>query len=178
MVTAPLSLTTDELREGLTACLAVPRWVDDVAAAGPYSALDPLLESARGAASPLSAVEIDQALGDHPRIGEQAVGHGRSQSFSAAEQASSASDDDDLTTALSTGNSAYETKFGRVFLIRAAGRTRKEILEELNRRLELAHDAELEVVGSELRDIALLRLTQLFSHLDTHSEYDESEAAR
>ena len=33
-------------------------------------------------------------------------------------------------------------------------------------------------MGAELRDIALLRIPQLFSHLDRHSGYDESEAAR
>ena len=77
-----------------------------------------------------------------------------------------------------TGNRAYEEKFGRVFLIRAAGRSRAEILAELRRRLELDPDAELEQVAAELRDIALLRIPQLFSHLDHHSGYDESEAAR
>ena len=39
-------------------------------------------------------------------------------------------------------------------------------------------DDELAIVGSELRDIALLRIPQLFGHLDHHSGYDESEAAR
>ncbi len=57
-----LDLTTDELRDGLTACLAVPRWVDDVIAAGPYRSLDQLLETAGAAATPLSPDEVDQAL--------------------------------------------------------------------------------------------------------------------
>jgi 2-oxo-4-hydroxy-4-carboxy-5-ureidoimidazoline decarboxylase len=162
----------------LTACLAVPRWVNDVVAAGPYSSLDQLLEAAGAAATPLSADEVDQALADHPRIGEKAKGHGAAQNFSKAEQASSASDDPDLAAALADRNRAYEDKFGRVFLIRAAGRTRREILGELNRRLELAPDVEIAVVGSELREIALLRIPQLFSHLDRHSGFDESEAAR
>ncbi|MFP5282722.1 MAG: 2-oxo-4-hydroxy-4-carboxy-5-ureidoimidazoline decarboxylase, partial [Actinomycetes bacterium] len=72
----------------------------------------------------------------------------------------------------------YEEKFGRVFLIRAAGRSRPEILAELRRRLELDPETEAGIVGAELRDIALLRIPQLFSHLDAHSGYDESEAAR
>jgi 2-oxo-4-hydroxy-4-carboxy-5-ureidoimidazoline decarboxylase len=171
-----VELTEDELREGLTACLAVPRWVDDVVAVAPFSSLAQLLEVARAAATPLSPDEIDQALSHHPRIGERAVGHGRAHSFSRAEQAASASAD--LADELAAGNLAYERKFGRVFLIRAAGRSRPEILAELERRLVLDPDEELAIVGSELRDIALLRIPQLFSHLDHHSGYDESEAAR
>ena len=58
---------------------------------------------------------------------------------------------------------AYEAKFGRVFLIRAAGRSRPEILAELERRLRLDPETEIMIVGSELRDIALLRIPQLFS---------------
>ena len=105
-------------------------------------------------------------------------GPGQAQSFSHAEQASSASDDEELAAALAEGNRAYEEKFGRIFLIRAAGRSRPEILAELRRRLELDPAEEPQQVGAELRDIALIRIPQLFSHLDSHSGYDESEAAR
>jgi 2-oxo-4-hydroxy-4-carboxy-5-ureidoimidazoline decarboxylase len=173
-----LDLTEAELRDGLTACLAVPRWVDDVASRAPYESLDQLLTAAQEAATPLSPDEVDQALSSHPRIGERASGEGQTQRFSAAEQASSASTDADLAAALAAGNAAYEERFGRVFLIRAAGRTRPEILAELQRRLALDPEIEIGIVGTELRDIALLRIPQLFRHLDAHSGYDESEAAR
>lgn len=49
-----------------------------------------------------------------------------------------------------------------MFIIRAAGRTRSEIVGELNRRMTLDDAAELQVVGEQLRDIALLRLEKLF----------------
>ena len=163
MRAGPVDLTEDELRQGLTACLNVSRWVDDVVSAGPYASLGQLLEVARDAATPLSPAEIDQALADHPRIGERAEGHGKAQAFSAAEQAASASPDHDLATRLAAGNAAYEAKFGRVFLIRAAGRSRPEILAELERRLRLDPETEIMIVGSELKDIALLRIPQLFS---------------
>ncbi len=177
-MTTPVALTEEELREGLTASLAVPRWVDDVVRAAPFASLAELLDVAREAATPLAAEEIDQALAHHPRIGEKPVGQGTAQAFARAEQASSASGDTALAEALAAGNRAYEERFGRVFLIRAAGRSRPEILAELQRRLALDPAAELGVVGAELRDIALLRIPQLFAHLDAHSGYDESDAAR
>jgi 2-oxo-4-hydroxy-4-carboxy-5-ureidoimidazoline decarboxylase len=172
-----VELTEEELREGLTACLAVPRWVDEVVAVAPFRSLAELLDVARAAATPLSPEEIDHALSHHPRIGERPRGEGTAQSFSRAEQAASASADA-LAKELAAGNLAYERKFGRVFLIRAAGRSRPEILAELERRLVLDPDREIAIVGSELRDIALLRIPQLFGHLDHHSGYDESEAAQ
>jgi 2-oxo-4-hydroxy-4-carboxy-5-ureidoimidazoline decarboxylase len=64
--------------------------------------------------------------------------------------------------AIAAGNAAYEARFGRVFLIRAAGRSKAEILAELTRRAALDEQTELAVVGAELRDIALLRVRQLF----------------
>jgi 2-oxo-4-hydroxy-4-carboxy-5-ureidoimidazoline decarboxylase len=178
MTTPRVELTEAELREGLTACLAVPRWVDDVVAAAPFGSLVELLDVAAAAATPLSADEVDQALAHHPRIGERATGQGQAQAFSRAEQSASASEDAELAQALADGNRAYEERFGRVFLIRAAGRSRPEILAELHRRLELDPETEAGVVASELRDIALLRIPQLFAHLDHHSGFDDPEAAQ
>lgn len=163
MTGATFNVSERELREGLPDCLAVPRWVDEVASGGPYASLDDLLDAAGLAATPLSAEEVDQALADHPRIGERHGGPGASSSFSAAEQADSASDDADLAAQLAEGNRAYEERFGRIFLIRAAGRSRREILVELQRRLLLPPEDEVKVVASELRDIALRRVRQMFS---------------
>jgi 2-oxo-4-hydroxy-4-carboxy-5-ureidoimidazoline decarboxylase len=177
MTRPSLDLTVDELREGLTAALAVPRWVEEVVGQAPYASLAELLAVARTAATALSAAEVDQALADHPRIGERPAGEGRSQALSRAEQQASESDDPELAAALAAGHEAYERKFGRVFLIRAAGRSRPEILAELNRRLLHDPKTELGVVASELRDIALLRIPQLFGRPD-HDSGDDSKAAR
>lgn len=151
--------TTDAaLRAGLTASLAVPRWVEDVASRAPFESLEQLLLVAYTEATPLAPDEIAQAIAHHPRIGEKPKGEGTSQAFSRAEQGSS----EELADEIAAGNRAYEQRFGRVFIIRAAGRTRAEILAELNRRLQLDDETELVIVGEQLRDIALLRLQKLF----------------
>ena len=162
MVPSIIDLSEAQLREGLTVCLHVPRWVDDVASRAPYSSMAELEEIARAAATPLTPEEVDQALSTHPRIGEKPSGEGAAAALSKAEQASSASDDPALDEALANGNRAYEERFGRIFLIRAAGRSRSEIMAELTRRLTLEPDTELMVVSEELRDIALLRIPQVF----------------
>jgi len=156
-------VTDADLRDGLTAALAVPRWVEDVASRAPFDSLDELRFVARTKATPLAAAEIEQAIAHHPRIGEKPVGVGTAQALSRAEQGEAT----ELAEELAAGNAAYEARFGRVFIIRAAGRTRAEILAELNRRLELDAATELVIVGEQLRDIALLRLETLFA---PHSE--------
>ena len=61
------------------------------------------------------------------------------------------------------GNRAYEQRFGRVFLIRAAGRSSTEILDKLQTRLGNSPDTEDEVVADQLRQIALIRLAGVVS---------------
>jgi 2-oxo-4-hydroxy-4-carboxy-5-ureidoimidazoline decarboxylase len=158
-----MDISESELRDGLQVCLHVPRWVDDLVARMPYASIAELEEVARAAATPLPPEEVDQALSTHPRIGEKPQGDSAGAKLSEAEQSASASSDPALDEALAGGNRAYEKKFGRIFLIRAAGRSRTEILAELTRRLDLAPDAEIAVVGEELRDIALLRIPQVFA---------------
>jgi 2-oxo-4-hydroxy-4-carboxy-5-ureidoimidazoline decarboxylase len=157
-----IDVTETALREGLAASLSVNRWIDEVASRQPFASTEQLLSVATAAATPLSASEIDEAIAHHPRIGEKPVGEGRSQQFSRAEQGALGDDDAVLAEQIAAGNAAYEERFGRVFIIRAAGRSRADILTELTRRLELPNATELEIVGEQLREIALLRLVQIF----------------
>jgi len=148
--------------EQLRTALGVERWVADVAAAAPFADLDALLDAAAVAATPLAPTEIEEALAHHPRIGERASGASASAEHSRREQASDDADDATLGARLAAGNAAYEERFGRIFLIRALGRSRAEILAELDRRMTLDDAQELAVVGEQLREIALLRLTATF----------------
>lgn len=150
-----------DLRELLRSCLAVPRWIDEVASAAPFASATELLDRAASAADPLRDEEVESALADHPRIGERPTGSGRSAAFSRSEQQAPDADDEELAARIAQGNAAYEARFGRVFLIRAAGRTRAEILAEQTRRLALDDKDDLRIVAAELREIALLRLTRL-----------------
>jgi 2-oxo-4-hydroxy-4-carboxy-5-ureidoimidazoline decarboxylase len=141
-------------RDRLLACLSVPRWADDVVSGGPYADRADLLARADQAAGALSDDELAQALAGHPRIGERAA-TGHNAAASAQEQSGVVASDQERLVA---GNVAYEERFGRVFLIRAAGRSGAEILAELERRLGNDDDTERAETVDNLRQIALLRL--------------------
>jgi len=147
-VTAPARVSRDQL---LT-CLSVPRWADDVLAGEPYADQEALVAAADAAARSLSADELDQALAAHPRIGE------RGGEQSQREQAGVDAGSGDTAARLAAGNAAYEERFGRVFLIRAAGRDAEAILAELDRRLGNDEETERAETVDNLRQIALLRL--------------------
>ncbi|WP_026553971.1 2-oxo-4-hydroxy-4-carboxy-5-ureidoimidazoline decarboxylase [Arthrobacter sp. 35W] len=147
-----------ELEKVLRPCLDIQRWIDGIIDDRPYSSREALLDSARIAADPFTIPEIESALAHHPRIGQKAAGTSTEAKLSAAEQARVSGEDPAILAAIAEGNAAYESKFGRVFLIRAAGRSATDILGSLNKRLENPPEVELAVVAQQLREIAVLRL--------------------
>lgn len=152
----------DDAIAAIKPCLDIARWIDAIVAARPYAGIDALLQHARRAAEPFTQAEIDGALAHHPRIGERARGRGVEARFSSAEQAGLGAASHAVEDALRQGNLDYESRFGRVFLIRAAGRDRAEILAELRRRMRNDTATELREIGGQLREIALGRLRSVF----------------
>ena len=142
----------------LRPCVDVTRWYDTIADARPYASLEDLWDEAANAAHPFTGAEVEAALAHHPRIGERADGSSREAGMSRSEQAGVDPSDSAVQEALRQGNLAYQERFGRVFLIRAAGRSADEILASLEVRLTHTPEEEDRIVAGQLREIALLRL--------------------
>jgi 2-oxo-4-hydroxy-4-carboxy-5-ureidoimidazoline decarboxylase len=155
-------VSRDDAVAAIKPCLDIARWIDAIVDARPYAGIDALLQHARSAAEPFTQAEIDGALAHHPRIGERARGSGMEARFSSAEQAGLGAASHAIEVALRQGNLDYESRFGRVFLIRAAGRDRAGILAELRRRMDNDAVTELREIGGQLREIALGRLRTVF----------------
>lgn len=152
------ALTEEEARPMLEKFLNVPRWVDTILAGRPYADQTALFEAARGAADHLDDAELDRALAGHPRIGEKASSPDHDAEMSRREQGGVDPADTEIVAEILAGNYAYEAKFDRVFLIRAAGRSAPEIRDELQRRLSNDEATERAETVAQLREIALLRL--------------------
>jgi 2-oxo-4-hydroxy-4-carboxy-5-ureidoimidazoline decarboxylase len=157
------AMTHDEAAAVVRLCADVPAWVDEVVAARPYDDLDELFTVAKVAAEGWSDDEVDAALAQHPRIGERAAGDTEEAALSRSEQSAIGGEDVATKAAIRAGNEAYEQRFGRVFLIRAAGRSASEVLDQLTARLDNDPEAETAVVAGQLREIALLRLEGMFT---------------
>jgi 2-oxo-4-hydroxy-4-carboxy-5-ureidoimidazoline decarboxylase len=154
------ALDRDDAAVLVRPCLDVDRWVDAVVEGRPYADLADLRQTATEASIAFSGDELEAALAHHPRIGQSVQGGSKEADLSRGEQ-SGLDVDDELSQRLREGNADYERRFGRVFLIRAAGRTVPEILAALGARLTNDDDAEDEVVADQLAQIALVRLNGL-----------------
>lgn len=135
----------------------IPAWAQEVAAGRPYPTVDAALERADALARTWSRGDLDAALAHHPRIGQRVAGSGAEADASRREQAAMSGASEDIATAMARANADYEERFGRVFLIRAAGRTADEMLREARRRLTNDDDTEAAEALGQLREIALLR---------------------
>jgi 2-oxo-4-hydroxy-4-carboxy-5-ureidoimidazoline decarboxylase len=155
------ALPDGEAREALRACCASTAWVATLVAGRPYAGRAALLDRAEQACRELSDADLEEALAAHPRIGERADGAGTEARWSRQEQASVADGDDATRAQLRAANVAYEERFGRVFLVRAAGRGPAEMLAEARRRLANDDAAERREVAGQLGEIARLRVEKL-----------------
>lgn len=155
------ALPADRAAAALRACAAVGSWVDTLVLQRPYDAAGQLLARAEEAARAWSADEVEEALAEHPRIGEQPGGAGAAAAHAAREQAGVDLADPALRQRLQEGNRRYEERFGRIYLVRARGRTGPELADLLEQRLANDPDTELEVTKQQLAEIALLRLREL-----------------
>jgi 2-oxo-4-hydroxy-4-carboxy-5-ureidoimidazoline decarboxylase len=157
------ALPEDEAREALLACCASTSWATQVAAGRPYASAEELLDAAEAACRALDAQDVDEALTAHPRIGDRAEGVSKEARWSRQEQASVSDADRSTREDLHAGNVAYEHRFGRVFLIRAAERTPAQMLAELQRRLGNDPETERGEVTEQLAQITRLRVERLLT---------------
>lgn len=167
-------LHTASARTLVAVWAAIPAWVDAVVAGRPYGSVDLLASRAADLAAGWTRADLDAALAHHPRIGERPVGAGAEAAASRREQASMTDAAADVAGRIAAGNAAYEARFGRVFLIRAAGRSPEEMLAELERRLRGDDETEAAEATGQLAEIALLRLRAAIH--DGHQD-DEGAAA-
>jgi len=155
------TLDATELREAVRACLDIDRWVDEIVVGRPYADRESAVTAAELAATPFTRKEVQGALVHHPRIGERASGEAAltaEAAMSRAEQGALDPTEAGVVDRLRERNAAYEERFGHVFLIKAAGRSASEILDQLELRIARSPEQEWATTADELRKIAVLRL--------------------
>ncbi|HGS7514448.1 TPA: 2-oxo-4-hydroxy-4-carboxy-5-ureidoimidazoline decarboxylase [Klebsiella quasipneumoniae subsp. quasipneumoniae] len=151
-------LSHDEAVALLAPCVAIPAWSDTLVSLRPFACREALLQVAREAMADWGENDLNAALSAHPRIGEKPTGSQAHATMSRQEQSAVDSDNEKLAQALREGNARYEARFGRVFLIRAKGRSGEEMLQALTRRLQHTTDEEVAEALAQLREITMLRL--------------------
>jgi 2-oxo-4-hydroxy-4-carboxy-5-ureidoimidazoline decarboxylase len=140
-------------------CNGSQAWADQIAALRPFATAFDLTCTADIVWRSLDQPAWQQAFDSHPRIGEHHAKAATSASLalSAAEQ-SAAHLTAETEAALAAANLAYEQKFGRIFIICAAGKSAAHILAILQDRLANDPAAELREAVEQQRQITQIRL--------------------
>ena len=144
------------------ACCGSSRWVEGMVARRPFASVERMLSVSDDLWQTTGPTDWAEAFAHHPRIGErQAAAQvtAAAQAWSVGEQraASGAA----TRAALAEANDAYERRFGRIYLVCAAGRSGEDLLADIATRLKNSPERELAVAVEEQRKITTLRLKAL-----------------
>jgi 2-oxo-4-hydroxy-4-carboxy-5-ureidoimidazoline decarboxylase len=147
-------------REALPCC-GSQAWAVALASRRPISDEASLIEASSSVWLALPEDAWQEAFDSHPRIGQShAQVHATEESlrWSAQEQRTALSEDDAARLALKEANRRYEQKFGRIFIVCAAGKSSMEILNILEKRMKNDAATELCEAAEQQRQITQLRL--------------------
>ena len=152
-------LGLDDAAEVILPCNGSAVWATLLAYNRPFDSPEALLARADAIWNSLPEEDWQEAFDSHPRLGEAKAKAATAQSLSwSAGEQSAANPDEDARAALAEGNRAYEEKFGRVFLLCAAGRSAQEMLMILRERMQNDAAVELREAAEQQRLITRLRL--------------------
>jgi 2-oxo-4-hydroxy-4-carboxy-5-ureidoimidazoline decarboxylase len=160
------ALSPVEAADQLRACCGSSRWVQSMLARRPFPSLEQLLSDADDAWRATGPEDWDEAFAHHPRIGERqpaAPVSATAQAWSAGEQGAAARSGAAARAALAVANAAYEERFGRIYLVCAAGRSAEELLADISARMGNDPERERAVAVEEQRKITRLRLEKLIA---------------
>jgi OHCU decarboxylase len=148
----------------LIACCGSERWASELAARRPFASFASLCEAADEIWWALDRADWLEAFAAHPKIGERAAaGSESSRRWSALEQAAPDAANEEVASRLAKTNRAYQLRFGFIFIVDAAGKSRAEILALLEQRLQNNPQKELREAAEQQRRIARRRLEKLFA---------------
>jgi allantoicase len=154
-----------EAAEAFARCCGARRWVDGMVAGRPFHSRDHLFGHAQQVWWHLGDGDWREAFTHHPRIGADVAAlrekFSKTADWSVGEQSGVASAGEQTIAALAAGNTAYEKRFGHIFIVCATGLTADAMLGRLRERLDNEPAAELRIAAGEQAKITELRLAKL-----------------
>ena len=154
------NLDKEAAAKELFSCCGSKKWVSLMMNAFPVGSGNALIEKA-------TTIWYDEchdkdwleSFTHHPRIGDK---KSLAEKFAGKEQAGVASATREIIEALASSNTAYEKKFGFIFIVCATGKSAIEMLRLLNDRLKNDRNNEIRIAMGEQHKITVIRLEKLF----------------
>jgi 2-oxo-4-hydroxy-4-carboxy-5-ureidoimidazoline decarboxylase len=158
------TLPIDQANHLFLQCCTSEKWIEKMVASRPFTNRSSLRETADHIWGNLTEKDYLQAFEGHPKIGD--IGslkakYANTKELASGEQSGANSATDEIITELANSNSAYEEKYGFIFIVCATGKSATEMLALLQDRLNNDRQKELEIASEEQRKIFHLRLEKL-----------------
>jgi 2-oxo-4-hydroxy-4-carboxy-5-ureidoimidazoline decarboxylase len=157
-------LSDRDLQNILLQCCGCRVWAEKLTETRPYRDLNDLIEKSNSIWYTLEEECWKEAFAKHPRIGDiESLREKFSQhhTWSKDEQGSVSHTDEVTLITLRDRNEEYYNKFGYIFIVFATGKSAKEMLEILEKRLHNKPEEELIIAAREQNKITRLRLEKL-----------------
>lgn len=154
-------LSADEAEVLFLRCCGCPGWAKAMAAARPYRDLAAVHANARTAFAALDEAGWLEAFAAHPRIGDVESlrrKYADTKAWASGEQSGVQGAQEAVIQGLARGNTAYEQKFGFIFIVCATGKTAAEMLALLEARLPNDRAREITNAAREQEKITALRI--------------------
>jgi 2-oxo-4-hydroxy-4-carboxy-5-ureidoimidazoline decarboxylase len=158
--------TTESAQQELIRCCGSSRWAEKMLTQRPFKSKEELLCLADDIWQRLEKEDWLEAFSHHPKIGGVDTLRQKfasTKQWAEGEQKGVQEAAEATLNALAAGNSAYEQKFGYIFIVCATGKSAEEMLSILEARLGNGADAEIAVAMLEQNKITRLRLEKLLS---------------
>jgi OHCU decarboxylase len=154
-------LPADDAENEILPCCGSRAWARGMVARRPFTDNASVLASSDETWRALAEADWMEAFASHPRIGESRAPESataRSAAWSSQEQRDAAAADEQVKIALREANREYERRFGRIFIVCAAGKSGAEILQILRHRLQNDDRTEVHEAAEQQRQISQIRL--------------------
>jgi OHCU decarboxylase len=158
------ALPAEEAADLFRSCCGASAWVSAMVAQRPFKSANALLAAADDVWINAHSKDWKEAFDYHPRIGESSAAAqqtDRAREMSVSEQALARLASSNVHDQMSLVNLAYERKFGFIYVVSAAGKDARELLDIARKRLKNDPETELRVAAEEQRMITRLRLQKL-----------------
>ena len=156
--------TREQARQLFLQCCTSRRWIEQMVQNRPYDSVRALRQAADNHWHQLEEADYLQAFAGHPKIGDLGSlqdKYAHTKELAAGEQSFVRGAPGEMIRALADGNSAYEAKFGFIFIVCATGKSAAEMLALLSARLPNDRETELKNAVEEQRKIFHIRLEKL-----------------
>jgi 2-oxo-4-hydroxy-4-carboxy-5-ureidoimidazoline decarboxylase len=161
------NLPKPDLAEALQKCCGSTEWVEKMVASFPISDAETLMEEAKNIWNKLTEADWREAFTHHPKIGGDVAAlrekFASTSTWAEGEQAAVREASQETLEALAAGNTAYQQKFGYIFIVCATGKSADEMLALLQARLPNKPEDEIVIAAGEQDKITRIRLEKLLA---------------